>query len=77
MCQQTMDTQICVTSQSTHYNKLTNLGDDMKTYKLIYKSSTGRTFIRPFKCKEHLEAYIDALKSLNDACGTQATFEVV
>ena len=49
----------------------------MKTYKLIYKSSTGRTFIRPFKCKEHLEAYIEALKSLNEMSGTQATFEVV
>ena len=49
----------------------------MKTFKLIYKSSTGRTFIRPFKCKEHLEAYIEALKCVNEMCGTQATYEVV
>lgn len=49
----------------------------MKTFKLIYKSSTGRTFIRPFKNREHLEAYIEALKCLNEMSGTQATFEVV
>ena len=49
----------------------------MKTFKLIYKSSTGRTFVRPFKCKEHLEAYIDALKTLNEMSGTQASYEIV
>lgn len=49
----------------------------MKTFKLIYRSSTGRTFIRPFKCKEQLEAYIESLKCLNEMSGTQATFEVV